>query len=545
MLGPSRPACAAGSPQPDRTALPTRVDVLVAGSGGAGLTAALAAAIEGADVLLVERADRLGGTTALSGGRLWIPGNDLSDGDQAAAGAAYLAGLFSDRYQPMTEMFLSTAVELARFIERHTAHRFAVCAGYPDYHPDRAGATVSGRALDSQPLDTSGLTPLVADILVPPGYLPMSFAEWAAWRYPGRYDWALLRDREQSGVRTGGVALVAALLDGAVRAGTRVLTGVRLIGVGPGSAILAHRGQQTSIRAASVILATGGFDWDQVLRARFHPSAQRASGAPPTNTGDGLRIAEDAGALTDNLDQGWWMPMMAIPGERLLGTQFYRSLIRERGLPRQIMVNAAGQRFVSEARPYNEIGKALHRQDGPVYLIFDAAYRAKYPMPGLPSEGPTPGWIAHGGSPAELARRIGIDPAALTATVTRWNQACAAGVDPEFGRGEDAYQHFCGDPAVHPNPSLGPLDEPPFYAVEVLAGTIGTKGGPVTDTDGVVLDRAGTPITGLYAVGNTAAFWTADGYPGPGATLAVGMTMGYRAGRHAAQFSGGRPRARH
>jgi 3-oxosteroid 1-dehydrogenase len=519
-------------------------DVIVAGSGAAGLTAALAAAVAGADVLLVERGERLGGTTALSGGRVWIPCNHLQDSDTPRDAAAYLDGIFSDRYRHMTEAFLATAPEMAQFVERHSAHRFAACPRYPDYDPARPGAVAGGRALDTQPIDTRQLTPLGADILVPPGYLPMSFADWESWRYPGRFDWELLRERERSGIAAGGVALVAGMLDGVVEAGVRVLTGVRLVAVRPGpaggpgdgpaggSAGLEHEGRLTTVSARSVILATGGFDWDRDLRTRLQP-AQRASGAPPTNTGDGLRIAEQAGASIDNLPEGWWMPMMAVPGETLLGEQFYRSLIRERGLPRQIMVNAAGRRFVDEARPYNEIGKALHRQDGPSYLIFDQGYRERYPVPGVPAGGPVPDWIASGGSLATLAGRIGVAPAALADTVRRWNDACAGGADRDFGRGEDAYERFCGDPAACPNPSLGPIDKAPYYAIEVLAGTIGTKGGPVTDTDGVVLAGDGSPITGLYAVGNAAAFWTADGYPGPGATLAVGMTMGYRAGLHA------------
>jgi succinate dehydrogenase/fumarate reductase flavoprotein subunit len=322
-----------------------------------------------------------------------------------------------------------------------------------------------------------------------------------------------------------------------------VLTGTRLMAVQPGRAAvtadLAQGDRRTTVRARSVILATGGFDWDRQLRARYQPPAQRASGAPPTNTGDGLRIAEQAGGSTDNLSEGWGMPMLAIPGERLLGEQFYRSLIRERGLPRQIMVNAAGQRFVDEAQPYNEIGKALHRQPGPVHLIFDEGYRERYPVPGVAVGRPVPDWVARGGSLAALADGIGVPAAALAETVRRWNGACAVGADRDFGRGEGAYENFCGDPAVRPNPSLGPIDQPPYYAIEVLAGTIGTKGGPVTDADGAVLGRPGSPIPGLYAVGNTAAFWTADGYPGPGATLAVGMTMGYRAGRHAARAARG------
>jgi hypothetical protein len=453
----------------------------------------------------------------------------------------------------MTGAFLHSAPEMARFVERHSPHRFAACPRYPDYDPARPGATAGGRSLDMQPIDTRPLTPLAAGILVPPGYLPMSFAEWESWRYPGRFDWALLRDRERRGIRTGGVALVAGLLQGVVQAGVQVVTGARLTavetstaGLGSagtsrdrpagrpaGAARLEYGGGQVTVATRAVILATGGFDWDPGLRARYLPPALRASGAPPTNTGDAVRIAGQAGGHTANMGEGWWMPMLAIPGETLLGEQFYRSLIRERGLPRQIMVNAAGRRFVSEAQPYNELGKALHGQDGPVHLIFDEGYRARYPMPGIPRDGAVPGWVARGQSPADLAGRLGLDPAALQDTVRRWNSSCAAGADQEFRRGENAYERYCGDPASRPNPALGPLDQAPYYAVEVLAGTIGTKGGPVTDADGAVLDQAGLPVPGLYAAGNAAAFWTADGYPGPGATLAVGMTMGYRAGQHA------------
>ena len=513
--------------------LPQAVDVLVAGSGAAGLTAALAAAVAGAGVLMVERGEQLGGTSALSGGRVWVPGNHLQHGDSLAAGAKYLDGLYSGRYPEMTAAVLQSGPDMLRFVEQHSAHRFAACPGYPDYDPGRAGATDGGRALDMMPIDTRPLTPLAAGILRPPGYLPMSFAEWDRWRYPDRFDWDLLHERDRTGVWANGRALVAGLLDGVTAAGAAVRTGTRLTGFRDGVAELAHDGQLSQVRVGAVILATGGFDWDRELRVIYQPAAQRASGAPPTNTGDGLRIAADAGAALDNLAEGWWMPMLAIPGETLLGEQFYRSLIRERGLPRQIMVNAAGRRFVNEALPYNEIGKALHRQDGPVHLIFDEGYRARYPMPGVPGDGPVPDWVGHGRTLAELAARIGASTVALAETVRRWNASCAAGADPEFGRGEGAYQRFCGDPAVTPNPSLGPLDQPPFYAVEVLAGTIGTKGGPVTDTDGQVLRADGSPVPGLYAAGNVAAFWTADGYPGPGATLAAGMTMGYRAGRHA------------
>ncbi len=291
---------------------------------------------------------------------------------------------------------------------------------------------------------------------------------------------------------------------------------------------------------SAVILATGGFDWDRDLRACHHPGPQRATGAPPGNTGDALRIADDLGAATDNLTEGWWMPMMRVPGETMDGQPFYRSLIRERGAPRQIIVNAAGIRFADEAMPYNDFGKAMHqRQAGgtypndPAYMVFDEGFRQRYPLPGVTRCGDPPDWLACGGSPRELAGKIGADGTRLEAAIARWNASCEQGTDPDFGRGSNPYDRYGGDPAVTPNPNLGPLDKPPYYAVQVLAGTIGTKGGPVTDENGVVLRPDGRAISGLYAAGNASAFWIGDAYPAPGATLAVGMTMGYLAGRHA------------
>jgi hypothetical protein len=174
-------------------------------------------------------------------------------------------------------------------------------------------------------------------------------------------------------------------------------------------------------------------------------------------------------------------------------------------------------------------------------MIFDAGFTRRYPLPGITPGQDVPGWAARAPSPRELAVKIGVDPDGLDRTIGRWNKACAEGHDPDFGRGGNPYDRYGGDPAAQPAPNLGPLTDPPYYAVRVLAGTIGTKGGPVTDAHGVVLkaaSRAGSApaelIPGLYAVGNAAAFWTADAYPAPGATLGIGMTMAYLAGRHAA-----------
>jgi 3-oxosteroid 1-dehydrogenase len=206
------------------------------------------------------------------------------------------------------------------------------------------------------------------------------------------------------------------------------------------------------------------------------------------------------------------------------------------------MVNAAGRRFVDEAAPYNEVGKAMHRRDAsgcpndPAYLIFDAGFARKYALPGF-QDGKVPGWMPRAGSPAGLAELISVDAEGLAATVARWNEACAGGTDPDFGRGGNVYDRYGGDPDADGAPNLGPLTDPPFYAVRVLAGTIGTKGGPVTDATGTVLTTDGATIAGLYAAGNAAAFWTGDAYPAPGATLGIAMTMAYIAGRHAALSS--------
>ncbi len=472
--------------------LPVRCDVLVAGSGAAGLTAALAAAAGGATVLLAERASELGGTTALSGGRVWVPCNHLPENaaDTPDAARRYLHGLFGDRFGEMTEVFLESAPEMARFVEAHSAHRFVACPRYPDYDPARPGATLGGRCLDMLPINLTQLDLPSAAIRTPPGYLPMTHAEWEKWRYPDRFDQQLLDDRQRLGIRTGGVALVAGLLAGVVRAGIRVVTGARLarVHLAPDGSVQAcdldQGGRVASVSVTSVILATGGFDWNGPLRARLLPAPQRATGAAPSNTGDGLRIAEEAGGEIANTGEGWWMPMIAIPGETVDGQPFYRSLIRERGQPRQIMVNAAGLRFVDEARPYNEIGKAMHQRDARggypndrAYLIFDEGFRLRYPLPGLRPAGPVPDWVAHAASVNVLAGKIGVDPAGLAITVAGWNRACARGCDPDFGRGGNAYDRYCGDPDVRPNPNLGPIDRPPYYAVRSWPGPSGPRAG--------------------------------------------------------------------
>ncbi|MGC9665405.1 FAD-dependent oxidoreductase [Planosporangium sp. 12N6] len=532
---------------------PEHVDVLVAGSGAAGLVAALTCAIGGLRVLVCERAEALGGTTALSGGRVWVPGNRFQpdpEADRRAAGT-YLAGIFDPGYGHLTEAFLDAVPEMARFVEAHTAHRFAPCPHYPDYHPDRAGATLGGRCLDMAPLHLDALVPLAARVRVPPGYVPVTHAEWERWRYPHRYDRDLIERRRADRVVTAGVALTAALVDGVVRAGGEVVTGHRVVDVDPDPRgrlrVRLERvaGDPVTVLASHVVLATGGYDQNGALRRAYLPAALGASGSSPSNTGDALDVCRRLGARVDNLGQGWWMPMVSVPGEEVDGVPAFRGLVRERGAPRQILVDRSGRRFVDEALPYNEIGKAMHRRDADgrcphaeAYLVVDEGYRRRYALPGLATDRPVPDWIVSAPTVRELAGRLGVDPDGLSDQVARWNEACARGSDDEFGKGDNAYDRYYGDPDQPGNPNLGPIDTPPYYGVRMLPGTIGSKGGPVTDVDGRVLDRADRPIPGIFAVGNAAAFWTADGYPGPGATLGVGMAFGFRAGRAIAAAAG-------
>ena len=521
-------------------------DVLVAGSGAAGLTAALAAATHGMRTLVIESAGEFGGTTALSGGRVWIPANGRGVKDSERDANRYLDQIFDTRYEPMIRTFVREARAMAAFVEEHSPHRFVVCPHYPDYHQDYAGATRGGRCFDVAPIDLGRLVPLARAVRRPPGYSPITHAEWESWRFPANIDHELLAARMASGVRTGGVGLVAALLDGVVRAGATVCKNTALTSVlTADGAVTGVRvrteGTERTVRASSVVLATGAFDATDRLRHRLLPAGLGVSASAPTDTGIALTVAEDLGLPVENLGEGWWMPMARLDGDLVDGLPYPRGLVRERGAPRQIVVNRQGRRFLDEALPYNEFGKAMHRlgpdgtaSDSEAYLIFDQGFRERYPLPGLSASGELPGHIAGAPDLATLAGLIGVDPRGLAGTVDRWNGFCAEGVDHDFHRGANAYDEYYGDPWREGNRCLGPIDRPPYYAMRVYSGVIGSKGGPVTDTTGRVLTDRGPALPGLYAAGNCAAFWTCDGYPGPGATLAVGMTFGYLAGLHAA-----------
>ena len=562
-------------------------DVVVLGSGAAGLTAALAAAAGGADVGLYEKADLLGGTTAISGGIVWVPGNHLMEpaeqaGDPAEA-LRYLRALAGDALdEPVAEAFVSTGPEMLRFVEGASPCRFRVLAGYPDYHLEVAGARPGGgRSLEPELFDLSLLGEWAGQIGFWDGEpRPLLLSETGyggAVESPPR---AVIADRRERGVCGMGEALVGSLLAGCLDAGVSVRAGWRarhLVTAGgrvSGVRFDSPDGEITVGARRGVILATGGFEWNESLVRLFLRGPMDAPAGVPSNTGDGLDMAIEAGAVLGNMAQAWWAPMARIPGDEAWGSPRYHLVLAERTRPGSIMVNRAGERFCNEAANYNSLGEAFHSlgpatlgpstpgsgtpgsgtlgsgTPGPgtpgsgtpdetgiaAWLICDNHYRRRYPLPRCRRGAEPPSWVHRGDTLAELATVIGVSPTALSETVAEFNRHAAAGDDPAFGRGASVYDHFNGDRSLPgAAATLGTLEEPPFYAVAIRIGALGTSGGPRTDDRGRVLDRSGEAIPGLWAAGNVMAAPTATVYGGAGGTLGPAMTFGYLTGRDAAR----------
>ena len=346
-----------------------------------------------------------------------------------------------------------------------------------------------------------------------------------------------------------GLALVGRLLKGCLDRGIEPRTGHRAMelimanGAVAGVRVETAEGG-TCVRAADVILATGGFEWNKDMVRAFTRGPLTHPVSIKTNTGDGLRMAMRVGAMLGNMREAWWMPAALIPGVQQYGEQKVALILRERALPGTIMVNRRGKRFVNEATNYNAIAGAFHHLDPvqfdygnlPCWIIFDRRMPREYGFLDMPAGGTMPQWVTSAPTLADLAGKIGIPADGLAATITRWNGHVAAGSDPDFGRGDSAYDGFNGDITCYPGvaSTLGAIGEAPFYALALESSTLGTKGGPRTDRHGAVLDVDGQPIPGLYAAGNVMAGPTGMAYGGAGGTLGPAIVFGYAAGRHAA-----------
>lgn len=531
-------------------------DVVVLGSGAAGLTAALASAVEGARVAVFEKADLLGGTTALSGGTIWFPANqparDAGVADSRESGLAYLAGLSNGMILPeLAEALVDGGPQFVDFLTEHTALRLELVPGYPDYHPEHPGGMPrGGRSIEPALFSFAGLDEWAGRIA---GDVRRTrIAETPLGGGTGVLAPAVLAARAAARLEGLGRALIGGLLRACLDRGVRIATrsrGVRLrtaAGGGrvTGAEIETPEGART-VGAGAVVLATGGFEYDpDLVRDFLRGPLTRPVGAP-SNTGDGLRMAMRVGARLGNMREAWWSPVVAYPGRRRDGGGNALLSARERALPGCIMVNRHGVRFANEAANYNALGGAFHRLDEsrldypnvPAFMIFDRSAVDRFGVFGVAPGGEMPAWVTRADTLDELAGALGLPAAEVRRTVGRFNDNARAGADPDFRRGESAYDRFPGGRGApepdSPFTTLGPVEKAPFHGVRVDISALGTKGGPRTDRAGRVLDVDGDVIRGLYAAGNVMASPAGMVYGGAGATLAVAGVWGLYAGRAA------------
>ena len=538
------------------------MDVLVVGAGGAGMTAALAAADRGLDTLLVEKSEYFGGNTARSGGGVWVPGNyalrAAGVDDTPEAAKQYLDSIVGDEVPKVRrDTYIDRGPEMMDFVRDRTPVRFAWVPEYSDYHPEAPGGRPGGRSVEPVPIDGRIIGEEIRRLHPPYSKAPANMVVTQAnfrWLSLGirtargpltmlqvflRRFVAILRGRQMHGM---GNALMIGLRKGLQDAGVPLRYGAQLTDlvleddrvVG---ATLLSDGKRIAVRTRrGVVLCSGGFEFNLEMRQKHQPApitTEWSTGAP-SNTGDGILAGIAAGSATALLDDAWWGPTIPLPR----GPWF---CLAERNLPGSIMVNGAGRRFMNEALPYVEAVHAIYEGEAtgvshvPAWMVIDQRYRNRYLFAGLGPRQPFPGhWLKTGvvvrsSTLAGLAEQIGVPPEALAATVERFNGFAAKGVDEDFQRGESAYDKYYSDPTVKPNPSLHAIDQAPFYAVKIVPGDLGTKGGLVTDERARVLRPDGSAIPGLYAAGNTSAAVMGRTYAGPGATIGPAMTFGYLA----------------
>lgn len=533
-------------------------DVVVVGSGGSGFMAAIAAHDSGARTVILERSDKVGGTTAVSGGALWIPLNKhmetLGISDSREEALAYCKKLTDCRAaDSLVEKFVDTGHQVLDYIETHTPVRYAAMT-MPDYHPEEKGAKPAGRSIEPNIFDTNQLGEWKDKVR--PNAMPFMSAVtceelWGEYKVninPANLPIDLILERMDAGHVVQGNALIGGFLKASLDRNISILLETRALSlVKENGRVVGVRtqkeGQEYSIKAeGGVILASGGFEWNEELKAKYLPGVITHPNTPPFNEGDGVVMAAELGADLANMHEVWWMPSTSVPGELYEGKPYSQLCIAERACPHTIMVNRRGHRFVNEAANYNDLGKAfIHFNENgtgyrnlPAFAVLDSQYREKYSLLTVSPGDPDPEWFIKDDTLEGLAEKIGVDKDGLLETVARFNGFARDGKDRDFGRGESSYDRYVGDvSATYPN--LGTIEKPPFYAAPMYPGSLGTKGGPRTNENAQVLDVRGDAIAGLYAAGNAMAAVSGPSYYGGGTCIGLGVTFGYLAGTHAAQ----------
>ncbi|MEU8248864.1 FAD-dependent oxidoreductase [Nonomuraea sp. NPDC048916] len=531
------------------------VDVLVAGSGAAGLTAAIAAADRGLNVLVVESTPRWGGTTSISGGGLWMPANPLmiraGVQDSADEALGYMDDVIGDAGPASSPerrtAFLQTVPEVVTFLGRRGV-RWRRSPDYPDYYPDRPGGKV-GRSIEVAAFDTKLLGDWYATSRAKDG-IPLPLMTDDVWLLARAWSTVsgfvrgaqfVFRSLGQlaGGKRPVGIggALSCSLMHIVRTQQTPVWLSAPIVDLvveddSVVGAVVERDGRRRRVRARhGVILAAGGFANNREWRLKHH-GIPGYSSAPEGDLGTAIEVGARAGGALALMDDAWW-------GATLVGPDGKNSfLVAERSLPFSIVVDANGERFTNESQSYIDFGHDMlqHGVSGPMWMISDVRHARRYlntAYLGRKKKWIEAGLLVEAPSLPALAARIDLDPGRLTATVERFNGFARTGVDEDFGRGRTVYDNYYGDPRVKPTPNLGPLERGPFRAVRLHPGDLGTKGGLLTDEHARVLREDGSAIPGLYAAGNTTASVMGRTYPGPGSTIAPAVVFGYRAAQHA------------
>lgn len=540
-------------------------DLIVVGSGAGAVCAALLAQSRGLRPLIVEKTDKFGGSTALSGGIAWIPANPVmtragvTDSEQQASqyldACAGPPGKGSSRARRAA--FLREGPRAVEFLEQ-CGMQFVHCEGYSDYHEgEYPGGLARGRAFEAKMFDLRELGSWAGRLRRHEGAfgVPISVAEMAQVALDGRtlksraafmkVGWRMMRNRLGKQLVRMGAAFQGRLLAIALQRNVEIWTSAAVTG------LLTHDGAVVGVKVSKdgreqplcarrgVLIDAGGFSHNTAMRAaHLRAGADTAwTVANPGDTGEMQLMAMQLGAATAMMDEAWWIPSSRLPN----GTFVFNNPL-EMAKPHCIMVDGSGERYVNEATSYVALGINMYERHKsvpavPSWLILDSRHRSKYRWGGVRRGVPPAEWIASGymkksDTVAGLAAQCGLDSVRLRATVERFNRFARAGVDEDFARGVSAHHRFWGDPTQSPNPSLGTIEKPPFYAVAVHVGEVGTAGGLVTDEHARVLKQDGSPIAGLYATGNSTASVLGRSYPGPGASIGASLVFGYIAAEH-------------